>query len=177
MSVVQRAKERVTEIVDKMSETVSEKVLNTVTTESRVQAVTISRPRGEVLALFQDANRLSEVFGDVADVSSTGPDHLRWKFTFDGRDGPEWECVVVAEGDTRLRFSDVDPDRRIGIVLEFRDAPQGRGTEVIARVSSPAPGALTGPLTFKALYRARALVTTGEVPTIEYNPSARHSDR
>jgi uncharacterized membrane protein len=176
MSVVQRAKERVTGIVDKLSDAVSEKVSNTATTESRVQAVTISRPRGEVLALFQDANRLSEIFGDVAEVRPSGPDHLRWKFTFDG-DGPEWECVVATEGDTRLRFSDVDPDRHSGVVLEFRDAPQDRGTEVIARVGSPAPGALTGALTFKALYRARALLTTGEVPTIEYNPSARHSDR
>ncbi|MCW2552947.1 MAG: putative integral rane protein [Mycobacterium sp.] len=52
-----------------------------------------------------------------------------------------------------------------------------RRTEVIARVSSPAPGALTGALTFKALYRARALLMTGEMPTIRYNPSARDSDR
>jgi hypothetical protein len=64
-----------------------------------------------------------------------------------------------------------------GIVLEFGDAPQDRGTEVIARVSSPAPGVLTGPLAFKALYRARALLMTGEVPTIKSNPSARDADR
>jgi uncharacterized membrane protein len=173
MSVVRRAKTHVTEIIGK----VSEKVSDTATTESRVQAVTINRPRPEVLNFFRDANCLSQVFGDVADVTSTGPDRLRWKFTLDGSDGPEWECVIAAEDDARLRFVDVRQDGNAGIVLDLRDAPQERGTEVIARVSSPAPGALTGALTFKALYRARALLMTGEVPTIRYNPSARDSDR
>jgi hypothetical protein len=30
---------------------------------------------------------------------------------------------------------------------------------------------------FKALYRARAILMTGEVPTIKHNPSARASAR
>jgi uncharacterized membrane protein len=165
------------EHVKRLAEKVADKVLDTATTESKVQAVTIGRPRHEVLALFQDPNRLSEVFGDIADVSSTGPQRLRWKFALDGSDLPEWECLVITEGDDRLRFVDADRDSNTGIVIDFRDAPRDRGTEVIARVSSPAPGALSGVLTFKALYRARALVLTGEVPTIKYNPSARDSDR
>ena len=173
MNVVQRAKEHVTDILEKATE----KVLDKTSSESRVQAVTIARPRPEVLSFFQDANSLSQIFGDVAEVTDTGPDRLRWKFTIDGTDGPEWECVVATEDDTKLRFVDVQTHEHAGIVLEFRDAPQERGTEVIARVGSPAPGALTGTLAFKALYRARALLMTGEVPTIRYNPSARDSNR
>ena len=76
-----------------------------------------------------------------------------------------------------LRFIDVQPDSAAHVLLEFRDASRDRGTEIVARVSAPAPGLLTGPLTFKALYRARALLQTGEVPTLHHNSSARASDR
>jgi hypothetical protein len=109
----------------------------------------------------------------VADVHRLSADRLRWTFLLDGHDGADWDCVVIVEDDMRLRYVDVHPEKDTGIVLDFRDASQDRGTEVIAHVSSPAPGALTGTVVFKALYRARSLLLTGEVPTIEFNPSAR----
>jgi uncharacterized membrane protein len=173
VNVVDTAKAQVKQIVEK----VTDKVTDTVSSNARIQAVTIGRPRNEVMHRFQDAGFLSQVFGDVADVSEAGPERLRWTFKFDGNGGTPWDCVVATEDDAQLRFVDVNPDKDASIVLNFRDAPQDRGTEVIARTTSPAPGVITGPLTFKALYRARALLTTGEVPTIQYNPSARDSDR
>lgn len=173
MSVLHSAKERVRHLVGDITEKVGERV----TSESRVQAVTIGRPRSEVVTMLRDADTLSTVFGDVAEVCQTGTDRMSWTFGSDDASGPEWDCVVAAEDDVRLRYVDVNPESDIGVVLEFRDAPQDQGTEVIARVSSPAPGALTGPLVFKALYRARALLMTGEVPTIKFNPSARESAR
>ena len=118
-----------------------------------MQAITIAKPRNEVVGSFADADFLSQVFGDIADgadVASDGPDRLRWTF---------------------------GSDANAAVALDFRDAPQGRGTEVIATATSPAPGTLSGALTFKALYRARALLMTGEVPTIKFNSSARDSDR
>ena len=172
MNVVDSAKAQVKQIVEK----VTEKVAESVSSDSKIQAITIDRPRNDVMQAFQDAEFLTQVFGDVADVHSAGAERLRWTFAGDG-EGPVWDCVIAADGDGQLRFVDVNPDRDAGIDLRFRDAPQNRGTEVIARVTSPAPGALTGALTFKALYRARALLLTGEVPTIKYNPSARDSDR
>jgi hypothetical protein len=177
MNVVGAAKRQVRHIAETVTEKLTEKVTDAATTDSRIQAITIARPRSEVAKFFQDGERLSEVFGDAAEVRSTGPGRLRWTFTLYGSDGPDWECVVVVEDDTSVRFVDSNPDRSAGIVLDFRDAPLDRGTEVIARVTSPAPGALSGALTFKALYRARALLMTGEVPTIKHNPSARASDR
>jgi uncharacterized membrane protein len=173
MNVVESAKAHVREIVEK----VAVSVVDAATTESRIQAVTIPRPRHEVAAFFRDADRLSQVFGDVAEVESAGPDRMRWTFVSQGANGPSWDCVVAVDDETQLRYVDADADSSAGIVLRFRDAPQDRGTEVVARVSSPAPGALTGALLFKALYRSRALLVTGEVPTIKENPSARDSER
>jgi hypothetical protein len=173
VNVLDAAKEQ----VKHLAERVTDKVGEAATRDSGIQAITIGRPRHEVVALFKDPGRLSRIFGDVAEVHDAGGDRLRWRFTLNDGEGPDWDCVVILEDETRLRFVDVNPERSAGIELEFRDAPQGRGTEVIAKVASPAPGILSGPLTFKALYRARALLLTGEVPTIEYNPSARDSDR
>jgi uncharacterized membrane protein len=172
--MVDSAKERVQELIEKLTEKVADKLPDSVTAESRVQAVTIGRPRNEVIDAFCDAARLSVVLGDVAEVESIGPDRLRW--TFAGADHPSWDCVVSLEGD-QVRFVDARPDGRSGLTLEFRDAPQDRGTEVVARVSAPAPGMLTGPMAFTALYRMRALLLTGEVPTLRENPSARPSAR
>jgi hypothetical protein len=149
MNVVDTAKAQVKQIV----EMVTDKVGDAAARDSKVQAITIGKPHNEVVQSFADAAFLSQVFGDIADgagVVSEGPDRLRWTF---------------------------GSDANAAVALEFRDAPQGRGTEVIAKATGPAPGMLTGALTFKALYRARALLMTGEVPTIEYNPSARDSDR
>lgn len=163
MNVVDAAKEQVRHLAEKLTHA----------TEPATQALTVSRPRPDVVELFRDPVRLSQVFGDIAEVQAHGPDRQRWTFL----DGPTWECVVTAEGDSRLRFTGVNAQDPVGLTLDFRDAPQDRGTEVIAHVSTPAPGVLTGALAFKALYRARALLLTGEIPTIKHNPSARHSDR
>lgn len=176
MNVFDNAKSHVRQAVEKVTHTVTEKVSDRATSAPRSQSITIARSRAEVLGLFTDAARLSVVFGDVAEVADVGPGRLRWTFVFDGSERAAWDCVVSAEGD-RLRYVDVDPAKEVGMDLRLRDAPGDRGTEVTARVSAPGPGALTGALTYKALYRARALLQTGEVPTIRHNPSARTSPR
>lgn len=172
MNVVDTAKEQAKQLAQK----VVEKVTEATTTDSRVQAITIGRPKHDVIRLFQDAELLAEVVGDFAEVHSTGEGRLRWTFLPD-IGGPAWDCVVTVEDDARVRYVDVDPEKTAELILEFRDAPQNLGTEVTARVSSPAPGAITGALAYKALYRARAVLLTGEAPTIKHNPSARDSQR
>jgi uncharacterized membrane protein len=168
MNVIDTAKEHAREL--------AAKVLHTGDRQPTSQSITIGRPTETVTAFFQDPAALSQVFGDIADVEHTGPHRLRWTFLGQDDGTGVWECVVTAD-EHAVRFDDVRPDSTNRIVLEVREAPQGLGTEVLARVSSPAPGRLTAPLTYKALYRARALLHTGELPTIKHNPSARQSDR
>jgi uncharacterized protein YndB with AHSA1/START domain len=166
MNVVDTAKEQAKHLVEKVVEKVG------TTSESSTQAITIGRPRREVMRVFEDAELLAEMYGDFAEVHSAGQGRMRWTFRFDGG-GPAWDCVVSVEDDTRIRYVDVNPDKGTQVVLEFRDAPRDLGTEVIARASSPAPGPLTGPLVYKGLYWARAMLMTGESPSLAHNPSAR----
>jgi uncharacterized membrane protein len=143
------------------------------------QSVTISKDPETVKQLFRDPDRLSQVLGDIAEVQQTGgEDHFRWVFRRRPLDGTSWTSVLIADS-SRLRFVDADQsgDTSNEIVLDFSAAPRGLGTEVTLRVKSPAPALLSGALGFKALYRARALLQTGEIPTIRKNPSARKSAR
>lgn len=153
-------------------------VVNRTGHHEQSQSITISCDRESVQRLFQDPDRLSQVLGDIAEVQQAGADdRFRWVFRRGPLDGTSWESLLVADA-SRLRF--VDAKRNGGgneITLDFSDAPRGMGTEVTLRVNSPAPALLSGALAFKALYRARALLQTGEIPTIRKNPSARKSAR
>lgn len=145
----------------------------------QTQSLTISCEQELVREFFQDPKRLSEVLGDVGDVQQgDSGDRLRWLFLQEPLKGTSWESLVIADT-SRLRLIDADGHGRTGteITIDFSEAPRGRGTQVTLRVKSPLPGLLSGALAFKALYRARALLQTGEIPTITSNPSARTSAR
>jgi len=167
MNVIDSAKAQVKNLV--------EKVVDTATPDARSEAITIGRPRPRVAQFFADAHSLSQIFGDIAMVESVAPGRQLWRFGF-GDDGTTWECVVSVEPD-QVRFVDVNPQSATSITLDLRDAPGELGTAVIGRIAAPAPGILTGPLLYKALYRARALLLTGEIPTIRRNPAARDTPR
>jgi uncharacterized membrane protein len=142
------------------------------------QSVTIRSDPDTVQQLFRDPGRLSQVLGEIAEVQQTGDDNFRWVFRAGPLDGASWDSRLVTDSH-QLRFVDAGQNgtTTTEFVLHFKEAPLGQGTEVSLRVKSPAPALLTGALAFKALYRARALLQTGEIPTLRKNPSARKSAR
>ncbi|MGW6331752.1 hypothetical protein [Nocardia rhamnosiphila] len=136
------------------------------------RVLTIERPRAVVEDFWRNPDNLSRVFDGLAGVRSTAPDRYEWTVPPDGADAITWESVLLTERDG-LQFVDaVDPERA-RIELEFTDAPRDRGTEVHMSATAPLPRQLTGAALFTVLYRARALMQTGEVPTLDRNPSGR----
>ncbi|MEI5675619.1 MULTISPECIES: hypothetical protein [unclassified Nocardioides] len=91
------------------------------------------------------------------------------------------ESVEVVAGRVLFRARSghvVDPMRVSGAV-SFVAAPQDLGTEVTLTLvlEDPMPGGgdlAVGAMAHKALRRAKALAETGEIPTLDHNPSARH---
>ncbi len=77
MNVVDTALAQAKQVIGKK---VTEKVTDAATAESHIQAITIGKPRREVIDLFRDPVGLSQVFGDIADVHEAGVDRLRWAF-------------------------------------------------------------------------------------------------
>jgi len=148
-------------VVKKVGEVVGEVVGDVVghsTRSDRTQSVTISRPRDEVKQFWREPESLSAVFD---------------------RDTEQWRATLHEEGDTfRFTAEGADsPTPTPGFVLTFRDAPRELGTEVTLRAETPLPDFLSTPAAFAVLYRARALLQTGEVPTLRDNPSARGRGR
>ena len=177
MHYIDKAREQLTDLVGKL--------VDSTAGSGNSQTLTISRPRSEVEQFWRDPGKLSEVLGDVAEVRSTEPGSYEWTLN-PGADEPTTWNTTLVEGDGSLRFvgetgedstaqnSTADPPE---VELTFRDAPHDLGTEVTIRTKTPVPDILTGAATFKALYRARALLQTGELPTLRHNPSARHAAR
>ena len=147
------------------------------------QTVTVTAPRAQVMQFWRDPENLSRVFGDhvrveTVDLPAPPPgeaNRLRWTWDAAGA-STTWDARVdvTAEGLAFVGEDDADtPGPQV--VLAVADAPRG-GTEMTLRADVPAPDLVTGALTFTALYRARALLQTGEIPTLQGSPSARESE-
>ena len=63
--------------------------------------------------------------------------------------------------------------------MALRDAPGDFGTEVTISVEpvddADLPPMFTGAALVEVLHRFKSLVETGEIPTLDRNPHARHS--
>ncbi|MCZ8382689.1 hypothetical protein O6P37_27840 [Mycobacterium sp. CPCC 205372] len=166
MSALDTAKKQAAEVAGKLADQLPQR--------TATQSVTIAVPLERVEQFWRNPDELSVVLGDVGEVEATGPDRYRWRL----QAGPvktTWESRLQKDI-AGVRFVGTEDDRN-EFVVTYREAPRGLGTEVTVHAKSPAPGLLTGALAFKVLYRVRALLQTGEVPTIRTNPSARDSAR
>ena len=132
------------------------------------QTVTVACTVVEAEELWRDPHRLSVILGERGQVRVSGQQRYHW--TFRAADTEvRWDSRLVS-GNGGLRFTD---DAGHQVVVRYRGAPKGLGTEITLTADLPAPGLLTGAAVFTALYRARALMQTGEVPTLADNPSGR----
>ncbi|AYF78530.1 hypothetical protein D7D52_37190 [Nocardia yunnanensis] len=172
MQIVDKALEEVTGLVGK--------VVGKAPISDNGQTLTVAAPPDRVAEFWRDPHNLSRVLGDFGAVSVTGPDRYRWTLNAPGGQTLTWESTLedTAHG---LRFRGVPQgDGAAGaswIRVDFGTAPQQLGTEVRLHARLPLPGLLTGAAAFTVLYRARALLQTGELPTLHHNPSARTGDR
>jgi uncharacterized membrane protein len=151
---------------------IANKVANKLPRREKAQTVTIACPRERIEQFWRDPDQLSMVLGDIADVEITGPDRYRWQLRAEPDIAWESELVVAPDG---IRFVGVADGNEL--VVRYKSAPHDLGTEVTLHAKSPAPGLLAGAAAYKVLYRLRALLQTGELPTLRSNPSARASAR
>lgn len=167
MQTIDEVKHQVTDLVGK--------VVGAGGQRTSTQSVTIEGPRERVEALWRDPVRLSRLLGDIGEVHASD-DRYDWVIGHD--DGPQatWRTTLTTR-DNDLCFSGDLEGSAAEMCVEFAQAPKDLGTEVTVRLQSPLPGLLTGAMTFTLLYRMRALLQTGEMPTLEHNPSARRDAR
>lgn len=162
MSYLKFAKNQVLGVVNK--------VIAMAPRRARAQTVTIACPVERIEQFWRDPDQLSVVLGDIADIDAEGRNRYRWRLS--AEPSVVWETTLVEEADG-VRF--VGDGNQIEV--KYRPAPHELGTEVTLSVKTAAPALLSGAAAYKVLYRLRALMQTGEVPTFASNPSARKSVR
>jgi len=150
-------------------------------------SVTIGHSADELRALWLRPETQSRIWADFADVTAADDGSAEW--TARGPAGGEyrWRTAVQDADPTTVRWSSLDgADIANTGVLTFRSAPGDRGTEAHLDVRFDPPGGVVGEavsklfhivpreIVSKALYRFRALATTGEIPTTDPQPAARN---
>ena len=148
------------------------------------QTLTIDASAEELFRFFREPASFQRVLRNLAEIQPLSDGGAHWKVP--GPDGQalEWDARLTEERPGELlRWTPAGGSgTRAELEVRLKPAPVGPGTAVTMRlavepptagVPSLAMGAAAGAFVIKALYRTKALVETGEVPTLEKNPSAR----
>ncbi len=152
------------------------------------RSLTIQKPRKELYAYWRRLENLPNFMKHLKEVRKGEEKRSHWEARIPGDIGTvDWEADVTEEKENEfiawqsIRGSQIDNAGEV----RFKDAPAGRGTVVRATISYRPPAGAIGsgaakllnPL-FKQmvkedLRRFKRLMESGEIPTIEGQPSGR----
>lgn len=151
------------------------------------RSVTVGRPADELYEAWRDPDTFSRVVSHVAEVTELDEDRLRWTVSAPRGREVSWETRVVETVPGEFVRWETPADATVpneGSV-RFRPAPGDRGTTVTLSLKFDPPGGALGAAALErldivpealagtVLDRFKSLVETGEISTLEGNPSAR----
>lgn len=138
------------------------------------QTLTIARTVEDVLRACLDPDVLDTMVSPAGSVHRGPAGVYAWTVadtTIETQAHVEPNRVVFSGGPAQ------NPDEPV-VTVEAWPAPQGLGAEVVLRLTVPAgTGEVGGGLAFTMLYHLRALLQTGEAPTLGNVPSGRDGKR
>lgn len=153
------------------------------------RSITVGKPAEELSEYWREPDQLTRIVGEFADVSATatGEDRHRWLVHAPLGRHVDWETRLVEERPGELLRWESSDGALIPheATVQFQPAPGDRGTEVTLEIQYDPPGGPLGnaamqrlgvvpeALAGTALDRFKSLAETGEVPSLEKNPSAR----
>lgn len=151
------------------------------------QSITVDGTPEDLAVYWRDPEQLSRIVGHFASVRQDETEGQHWHVTGPRGLSASWESRLVEERpDQLLRWTSVDGS---SVPNEwsvwFKPSPAEDVTEVTLRVDVQPPGGPVGEMALdrlglvpktlvsKALHRFKSLAETGEIPTLEGNPSGR----
>ncbi len=150
-------------------------------------AVTISRSPEEVYRFWRDYANLPRFMRHIESVSQTGENRTHWVMKTPLGATLEWDAELIEDKPGELiAWRSLEGSIETAGSVHFRQAPGGRGTEVIVSQKVNPPGGKLGAAVAKLfgedpesqahdnLRRLKQILETGEVPTTEGQPSGRH---
>lgn len=152
--------------------------------------ITVNRSADELMARWNEPEMFANVMGGFADVKPSGDGAIQWMVHTPLHTDLTWTTRMTEgenDGNQSVRWESLPggdvPNR--GTVTFKGGAPGGRGTEVALKFEFDPPGGAIGDAAAKilgfapgilasgVLRRFKALIETGEIPTLEQNVSAR----
>lgn len=137
--------------------------------------LTVATDPSTAREVWLDEERFSQLLGDVASVQ-IAPDRTA-TFTIAAPGGDVVLSTHLVDDSEGVRYVDSADTTSDVVEVRFVDAPHGLGTEVTLVLALPLPDVGARTAAFRILYRARALLQTGEIPTLAPLPSARRGNR
>jgi uncharacterized membrane protein len=149
--------------------------------------ITIGKSADELYRAWRDPKYVAAIMGHIAHVEDAGNGRFRWTAPLFAKRELSWTTSVTANRPGELvgwRTEQDAPFTHEGSV-RFRKAPGDLGTEVTLTMTFGAQDTALRKLTEKylrtiprtleesILRRSKSLCETGEIPTLEHNPSAR----
>jgi uncharacterized membrane protein len=141
------------------------------------KSVTIKRPREEVFRLWRDLENLPQFMRHVRSVTRLGNGRSHWVATAPAGQEVEWDAEITDEQPgRRLAWRSLaEGDVRHEGIVQFKDAPADRGTEVRVDLDYDPPAGKAGATVAKMfgeepeqqirddLRRLKQVMETGEV--------------
>ena len=151
------------------------------------RSITVEKPADELYRYWRDPRELSKILGKFGEVTAVDGNRMHWRMNVPLRRNMEWDTQIVEDRPGQvLRWESLEgaPLPNEG-TLRFSPAPGDWGTEAMLCLRFDPPGGTLGNqavkrlnivprlLTERVLRRFKSLAETGEMPTLERNPSAR----
>lgn len=155
------------------------------------RSITIGKPVAELYRAWRDPEHVRAMLRSFAQIEPGAQGQFRWRVELPMGRALEWTTRTIEDRPNELiRWSTEAgaPITHEGSV-RFRPAPHDLGTVVTLSFSFGQPGGVLDALTAKflrsipkaleegVLRRCKSLCETGEIPTLDKNPSARESAR
>jgi uncharacterized membrane protein len=150
--------------------------------------ITVGRSKDQLYRKWRDPQFMSEVFGDIFQISDEGDERIGVRARLADRREVSWMSRLVEQQDGSSLLWRTDPGAVVPheIFVQFRDArPAEWGTEVTVGVSPLSKDSFMRAIFHitesvdkavltRVLRRFKALIETGEMPTLFHNPAGRH---
>jgi uncharacterized membrane protein len=155
-----------------------------------LKSVTINRPREEVYKFWRDFKNLARFMENIESVSEGRNGLSHWVVKAPAGRTVEWDAAVTDDEPGRRIAWDSAPgaDIKHAGFVEFRDAPEGRGSEIHAHIVYDPPGGALGEALAKLfqkepgvqahrdLRRLKMLLETGEIARSDAPDAAPRAD-
>ena len=154
------------------------------------ESITIDRPLAELYAFWRNPENLPRFMEHLDSVQQIDRDRSHWVAKAPAGMRVEWDAEIINEVENQVIGWRSLPGAHVASAgsVNFDNAGEGRGTRVTVHLQYDPPAGKLGALFAKLfgeepsqqihedLRRLKRLLETGEVPTIEGQPSGRERD-